>query len=145
MSERKQRFCPACESAGGRSVGSKNGFEVLVCSDCQTIFTSSLPEIEKTENYDEYYTDANLQVPEFITRRVGEIIGGFSEYRQTNRLLDIGFGAGTILQIAAGQKWEPFGIEVSRPAVEQARKAGFEVHHGDLADAAYPDGYFDVI
>jgi 2-polyprenyl-3-methyl-5-hydroxy-6-metoxy-1,4-benzoquinol methylase len=146
MKSNERRRCPACEASNQRgAVGIKNGFEILVCGECLTIYTGKLPESEELEDYDEYYTEANLMVPAFIAERVNDIVGGFEPYRQTNRLLDVGFGAGTILESAVNQKWQSFGIEVSRPAVEQARSRGFEAFHGSLVAAAYPDDYFDVI
>ena len=145
MEDKVIRPCPACSSNTGKLIGSKNGFEILACSKCSTLYTGHVPVSEETENYDEYYSESNLSVPDFIWERVSEIISDFSGYRQTNRLLDIGFGAGTILEIAQQQEWDAYGLEVSRPAVEQARKRGFEVFHGSLTDARYPDHYFDVI
>jgi SAM-dependent methyltransferase len=65
--------------------------------------------------------------------------------RVENRLLEIGFGAGTILDAALDQGWDVFGLEVSIPAVEQARKAGFKVFQGPLREANYPSDYFDVV
>ena len=145
MTNAEHRNCPSCESGKANIAGEKHGFQIVVCSDCRTIFTERLPVFAEAENYDEYYTEANLQVPEVISKRVGEIIDGFAPYRQTNRLLDVGFGAGTILQIAQEKSWDAFGVEVSKPAVEQAEKSGFSVFHGELGAANYPDHYFDVI
>jgi len=145
MKNNAQRPCPACKSSNAELRGAKNGFEILVCRDCRSIYTGHLPAITDAENYDEYYTESNLSVPDFVVERVREIIGGFSAYRQTNRLLDIGFGAGTILEVAAEDKWNAFGLEVSKPAIDQAKARGFEVFHGNLFESAYPDQHFDVI
>jgi len=104
-----------------------------------------VPEATEAENYDEYYCDDNLSVPEFIIGRVNEIVDEFSGFRETNRLLDIGFGAGTILDVASQHGWKSHGLEVSKPAVDQARIRGYEVFHGGLREAKFPDHYFDVI
>jgi SAM-dependent methyltransferase len=145
MKDKGLRPCPACSSIARKRIGSKNGFEILACAKCSTLYTGHVPVSHETENYDEYYSESNLTVPDFIRERLNEIIGEFSTYRETNRLLDIGFGAGTILEVASNLQWEAFGLEVSKLAVEQARKRGFEVFHGSLTDARYPDHYFDVI
>jgi len=34
---------------------------------------------------------------------------------------------------------------VSKSAIEHAREQGYEVFHGELQDANFPDGHFDVI
>ena len=133
MNMEAKRPCPACSSSKRESRGSKNGFEVLVCGDCLSIYTGHVPKFDEVENYDEYYSESNLTVPDFLQERLNEIIKDFSSYRQMNRLLDIGFGAGTILEVASKQQWSTFGVEVSKPAVEQARGRGFEVFHGSLS------------
>jgi SAM-dependent methyltransferase len=69
----------------------------------------------------------------------------FERYRQTNRLLDVGFGAGDAMQVAKGAGWLPAGVEISKPAVEHARAQGFDVFQGTLEEANYPDGSFDVV
>jgi 2-polyprenyl-3-methyl-5-hydroxy-6-metoxy-1,4-benzoquinol methylase len=140
-----KRACPACFKSDSKSIGTKNEFEILVCRNCQTLFTSRVPEFDEAENYDEYYTEKNLQVPEFTNQRLREILDNFEPYRQSNRLLDVGFGAGTILQVAAEKKWEAFGMEVSESAIKQARAQGFNVFHGELWEADYPEHYFDVV
>ncbi|SRR6266487_895954 len=145
MAENSQRSCPSCRSPKSKILGRKNDFQVRLCKDCQTLYVSTLPHSDKAEDYDEYYTEANLTVPNFIYRRLEEIIDEFAPFREHNRFLDIGFGAGTILQVADKKHWEVFGVEVSKPAAENAEKLGFKVFHGELAEAKYPDDYFDVV
>ncbi|MGI8812964.1 MAG: class I SAM-dependent methyltransferase [Pyrinomonadaceae bacterium] len=145
MNNDERRLCPACRANQPEAVGFKDSFEILVCAYCRTIYTGRIPDSDEAVNYDEYYSESNLSVPAFILNRLDEIIGEFASFRQSNRLLDIGFGAGTLLESAAGQGWRAFGLEVSKPAFEQARAKGFEVFHGSLLEAAYPDNYFDVV
>jgi SAM-dependent methyltransferase len=139
------RSCPACGGRTGRQYGIKNRFLVLGCRSCDTLFTDRLPVEGEEEDYDCYYSESNLQVPEFIEKRLNEIVGLFANYRETGRLLDIGFGAGTLLDVAQDLGWEASGVEVSLPAVEQARSKNLDVRHGGLRDASYPDNWFDVV
>jgi SAM-dependent methyltransferase len=139
------RSCPACQAMDGRTRGQKNDFTMLECRSCGTIYTQNLPPLIAAEDYDAYYTLENLSVPQFIDRRLDEIVAAFSRYRATNRLLDIGCGAGSLLQAAARAGWSAEGVEVSRPAVEHVRAAGFKAFCGELAEARFPDGHFDVV
>jgi 2-polyprenyl-3-methyl-5-hydroxy-6-metoxy-1,4-benzoquinol methylase len=139
------RECPGCNSKSSKFVGSKNGFDIHECRRCCSLFTSELPAAADVLNYDEYYSESNLSVPEFVIKRVNEILEGFSKYRKTNRMLDIGFGAGTILEVATCQGWEVFGQEVSKPAVDQALSKGFNVFLGTLNEAQYPTDSFDLV
>jgi SAM-dependent methyltransferase len=59
------------------------------------------------------------------------------------RILDVGCGPGFLLS-AIGDGWEKHGVEVSEVAAEHARAHG-RIHYGILANAAYPDGHFDVV
>lgn len=139
------RLCPACGRATGRSRGQKNDFQLLACRSCATLYTAHLPQTNQSQDYDAYYTPENLTVPAIIEKRLDEIVSTFEPYRKNNRLLDVGFGAGTFLEAAVRSRWQTFGVEVSRTAVEHVRERGFEVFCGQLGKAAYPDDYFDVI
>lgn len=142
---KKERSCPACHNSDNKTLGSKNGFLLLSCRGCRSLYSSDLPVGVETEDYDEYYTEKNLQVPEFIYKRLDQIIGGFRPFFTNGRLLDIGFGAATLMEVAEKKGWEVYGIEVSKPAVDHAEKLGFTVFHGELQDAEFPDDYFDVV
>jgi SAM-dependent methyltransferase len=140
-----RRLCPGCGSGGGAPRGRKGGFELLGCRACRTLYVAALPVTEAAENYEGYYDEGNLAVPEFIDRRLDEIVAGFEPYRRTGRLLDVGCGAGTFLRAAARAGWEAVGVEVSATAAEHNRAAGFEVFNGFLEEARYPEGHFDVV
>jgi SAM-dependent methyltransferase len=137
--------CPACRQAAGRSRGRKNDFHLFSCESCATLYTAHVPGITQSQDYDIYYGPENLTVPAFIDRRLDEIVSTFKPYRKNERLLDVGFGAGSFLEAAERNNWQAFGVEVSQTAVEHVRERGFEVFCGELGKAAYPDDYFDVI
>ena len=141
----RARPCPACGRAPGRGLGTKNGFELFACGRCATLYTSRLPRAEGAQDYDSYYTEENLTVPAFIGRRLDEIVSTFAPYRERNRLLDVGCGAGSFLEAARRGGWEAHGVEVSRTACEHVRALGFDVFCGELSGAAYPSGHFDVV
>jgi SAM-dependent methyltransferase len=137
--------CPACGKTGGRSRGRKNDFHLLSCESCGTLYAAYAPGTSHSHNYDAYYTAENLTVPTFITSIVDGIVATFEPYRKTNRLLDVGCGAGTFLEAAARAGWEATGLEVSRTAAEHVSARGFEVFCGELEKANYPDEHFDVV
>src|SRR5687767_2775171 len=145
MADKKQRGCPACQSLKKTELGEKNGFLMLGCKNCRSIYSSYLPTGEEAKDYDDYYTEANLLLPDFIEKRNEEIIKDFEPYFSSGRLLDIGFGSAIMMRVAQAKGWQVSGVEVSKTAVEYAEKCGFEVFHGELKEAKYPDGFFDVI
>lgn len=139
------RRCPGCGSGRGAPRGSKGGFELLSCRACRTLYAAALPASEASEDYEGYYGEGNLHVPAFIDRRLDEIVAGFEPYRRGGRLLDVGCGAGTFLRAGRRAGWTAVGVEVNATAAEHNRAAGFEVFNGELAEAGFPEGHFDVV
>lgn len=127
-SEQGKRSCPACHSENSIHRGRKNAFQLLSCQKCGTVYTQELPGSSNSQDYDDYYTDDNLSTPEFIDRR-----------------LEIGFGAGSFLHAAERAGWNVEGVEVSKTAEAHGSATGLKTFCGDLADARYEDGSFDVV
>lgn len=139
------RECPACGSEVRVQLGQKSTFELLSCSSCGTVYTATLPRTQAIKEYSNYYDAENLLVPKFIQQRLGEIVSGFECYRERNRLLEVGFGAGSLLEAAVADGWDVEGVEVSESAVVHAREAGYKTFWGELQDARYADSSFDVV
>ena len=143
--EKTVRPCAACGSNEAESLGVKNGLEILSCSRCATVYTPYSPWYSSEFYYEAYYWDQNLAPPAFVQTRLEEILAQFASYRQKNRLLDIGCGAGNLLLAARKSGWEAQGLDVSPNAVKHVREQGFEVFQGELCDAQLPAEQFDVI
>jgi len=144
--EKTERACVACGSTQSRPLGVKNEFDVVVCVECDSVYTPYSPWYSSSHFYNGFYlNDDELSPPAFVKSRLGEIVADFSGYRQTNRLLDIGCGAGGLLEAARTHGWKAQGLDVSAGAVKHVRSLGFEVFEGELHDAAFPSQHFDVI
>jgi SAM-dependent methyltransferase len=140
------RSCPACDGTKSRSWGTKDSHELVRCARCSTLYTALTPSGESLHSlYTDYYDEVNLTIPEFVTQRLDEIVGGFAVYRQSGRLLDVGFGAATLLEAARRAGWAATGTELAEGAVARARNHGFDVFLGTLQEASYPDASFDVV
>ncbi len=94
------RVCPACKYSESHMLGTKNNFQIRRCDRCQTIYTQDLPTVGQGTNYEELDLDEVMSVPEFIHRRLRNLVHGFSRYRQTNRFLEVGFGSGQVISKA---------------------------------------------
>lgn len=135
--------CPACHETQKQLRGEKGDFKVYVCQKCGTLYTAG-KKAAAPFIYDDYYDGSNLAIPDFVERRVTDIVRSFEKYRQNNRFLDVGCGAGTLLKAALNEGWQAEGIDVSRSSVEFLRKQGIKVFHGDLSAARFSEGSFDV-
>jgi 2-polyprenyl-3-methyl-5-hydroxy-6-metoxy-1,4-benzoquinol methylase len=141
----EQRCCPACGERCGLLRGEKNKFQLLSCRNCKTLYTGQNPAAGEWEDYDGYYTPENLAVPDFINKRLDEIVQTFRPHRHNNRLLDVGCGAGSFLEAAGRDGWQAYGIEISKTAAAHVRSRGIEVFCGELQNAKFPDEHFDVV
>ena len=144
-SEKPLRSCPGCSSSKARKFGTKNELEIVSCIQCRTLYCPYSPWYNSEMYYGDYYTHHGIDEPPLVARRLTEITAAFSRYRQTNRLLDVGCGAGSLLRAARNHGWDAQGIDVSASAVSHVRKLGFEVFHGELKDAQLKYEQFDVI
>jgi SAM-dependent methyltransferase len=145
MATGETRRCPACGGSADRELGEVNGFGIVRCGACGTLFTDRLPAEPEVKDYTDYYHAANLAVPAFVHARLREIVGEFATYRRTNRWLDVGCGAGTLLSAASELGWTAVGTELSPPAVDAARVAGLDMRLGELAALGFAPGEFDVV
>src|SRR5215213_8231190 len=121
-SEKKLRACAACGSIDAQALGVKNELEIVSCRKCSTVYTPYSPWYSSEYYYDSYYPEASLSPPAFVQTRLLEIIAGFARYRRTNRLLDIGCGAGNLLEAARENGWQAQGLDVVPSAVRHVRE-----------------------
>jgi SAM-dependent methyltransferase len=145
MATGEARRCPACGDSADRTVGEVHGFGIARCKACRTLFTDRLPAEPEVKDYTDYYHAGNLAVPAFVQERLREIVGEFASYRRTNRWLDVGCGAGTLLSAASELGWAAVGTELSPPAVDAAREAGLDVRLGELGELRFEAEAFDVV
>lgn len=137
-------ICPACANTEKRLRGEKNDFDIYSCNSCGTLYSAEKGE-KLVFDYDDYYTEENLIIPDFILAIITETIRGFEKYRRNNRFLDVGCGSGILIKAALKENWEAEGIEVSRSSVEFLRKENIKVFEGELAAANFPENSFDVV
>jgi 2-polyprenyl-3-methyl-5-hydroxy-6-metoxy-1,4-benzoquinol methylase len=144
VTSQRARQCPGCAADRSRPAGSKDGFDLRRCRSCGTIFTSRLPAAEESKDYADYYDARNLQERPLVRARLAEVVASLEPYRQANRWLDIGSGAGTLMRAVADAGWQVEGTELSEGGATAVRAAGFEVHVGDLSQIDLPPASFDV-
>jgi SAM-dependent methyltransferase len=144
--EKVTRACVACGSSNAQQLGVKNELEIVCCVSCGTIYTPYSPWYTSSYFYLGYYLKPEeTQTPPFVLERLHEIAADFAPYRQHNRLLDLGCGAGDLLEAARKHGWQAQGVDVAAHVVNHVRQRGFEVFEGELHEAAYPSAHFDVV
>ena len=127
------RACPACEGREGETLGRKDDHEIVRCCECRSLYAATAPAYAAGD-YVGYYHEGNLEVPPVVHRRLAQIVAGLERFRDTNRWLDVGCGAGALLDAASAAGWDVAGTEVAPAAVQQLASRGRTVFAGDLED-----------
>ncbi len=137
-----------------RLFGTPGSFQLLKCQDCSLIFVSPRPSYEEMgsyypqEDYDLYGKAAGLKDRSMdeLGRLLGPRKSRIEIYKQPGKLLDIGFGDGSFLYYMKESGWDVAGVDYNEKMVELARdELGINAFAGQLEDAGYEDGSFDVV
>ena len=146
MNDQVER-CPVCNQPYSSVLSpSKAKLVWVVCPKCKSLFHTEAPSAQMLfEYYSDYYNSDNLSVPQVAVRSLERTVSSFEPYRSlVNSICDIGFGAGSLLEIANGQGWKCSGTEYSTKALEMGLSKGWDVHEGNLVDGLL-EGPFDVL
>ncbi len=137
-----------------RLFGTPGSFQLLKCQDCGLIFVSPRPSFEEMgsyypqEDYDLYGKAAGLKDRSMdeLGRLLGPRKNRIEIYQQPGKLLDIGFGDGSFLYYMKENGWDVAGVDYNERMVDLARdELGINAFAGQLEDAGYEDGSFDVV
>jgi 2-polyprenyl-3-methyl-5-hydroxy-6-metoxy-1,4-benzoquinol methylase len=71
----------------------------------------------------------------------------YNSLSRESKVLDVGCGQGAVLNdIRMDTGCQVYGVDISENAAKSAKKLyGIDVFQGDIADAPWPDSYFDLI
>jgi 2-polyprenyl-3-methyl-5-hydroxy-6-metoxy-1,4-benzoquinol methylase len=146
--------CPVCESREIRSLlqapdrfhGRWISYRLLSCSSCSLVWLADPPPPEQmAEHYGLDY-DRSVASAGDSPERFSERIAKVAEYKTGGALLDLGCSSGGFLREMRSSAWTLHGIEMSQAVARQAEAAsGAAVFVGDILDAPYPAGSFDLV
>ena len=144
----KETNCDVCGSWDSEELIKITGNAYHRCVNCGLIY--SQPMIENiTENNEESISHKLVQYASKITtfqKRNRKKIHGLLRYRQNGNFLEIGSNTGALLDVARSIGWNVKGVDLSMSACAYARKnLGLDVFTGTIEQAAFPEGYFDVV
>ena len=150
MRQLTKNACPACLSENTRDVGKKNDFLLECCGICGTTFAKvDFDEDDVSEEvkqlYENYYESANFTLQAASELSIQNTIQSFEKFRDTGNLLDVGYGEGGFLGIAAKNNWNCYGTELSPQALKYGNQQGWTVSKDALSDDLFPKNGFDVI
>ncbi|MBN1522171.1 MAG: class I SAM-dependent methyltransferase [Candidatus Aureabacteria bacterium] len=153
MQEKKQT-CWLCEGDRLTACFSKYGGHYFQCQGCGLLLSSLAETAEMRHDRDSSFSpeserDLSVNIEREYSdksqKRYCQEIRKYTEYRQKNRILDVGCGTGGFLFTAMKSGWRAVGTEVSSQAVQAAEGKGLEVHLGALRDRIFENDSFDII
>lgn len=141
--------CLVCCGDRPRRLFFRSGKWFWFCRYCELVFVHDIhPECdEDLTGLDDpaCYTDTRTSTTR-KRRKLAHLLGELEPYRQRNRLLDVGCSVGTFLDGARERGWRCSGIEILLETARYAREErGLDVRAGELRDARFPSGEFDVV
>lgn len=144
--------CPICqqEELGGlyEFTSSAVPGRIVVCQGCGLLFK----RIPKGFTLEDVYDDAYAEVSKasdymngaYTRRFFAQILERTGIPGEGRRLLDVGTGTGTLLEVAAERGFDAEGVELNPTLAETARTKGFTVHTQNVEEIDFATS-FDVI
>ncbi len=149
---RVEQPCDLCGGLEPAFVLEENGFRICRCRQCSLTYVHPQPARELGEDVGHFDASDWSKSAEETARQSEEIWddGLVQLERQAGhrgRLLDVGCGHGHFLERARKGGWDPYGIDVSAPALGYARDSlGLsQLEQCDFLQADYPENHFDAV
>lgn len=148
--------CDCCGSESWHELFSENDVHLGQCPTCDLLYIKEMPAPDNrmTEIEEGHYAGSlemlsaarQLEGERILEARFQSFVDLGKQHVAGGRWLDIGCGAGLLLQLAQKAGFQPEGLELNddrRRTAEQI--GGFTVHGVPVEDAELPDDSFDVI
>ena len=143
--------CPICSDENEKFFRCKVNlifntmYDLVECGNCGVIYFYPMPTVnELAIFYNASYYDMDRHREEGKGMAFAKRL---TRWKKTGKFLDVGCATGFFINgIKNNSDWEVYGIDFGESAVRFANeKLGLNVRHGDLAEAKFPDAYFDYV
>jgi len=151
---KKLNRCRLCATKNYSLLFTRVGYEVAKCNICGFVFLNFDPDASFFSNfysaeffndsgtrhaYNDYESEAQSMKKTFANR-----VDALRKYGQGGSLVDIGCATGAFMERAT-RFWKTYGIDVSRYAIDLAKKKNLDVVCGDLLTTQFNNQKFDVV
>ena len=144
----KRIACPICGNNEVERLFEKQGCTFVQCLTDELVYIDPQPDREELQEVYDRYGEEFFVLPESIAASgdYPDYRRRFIDFRQTNRLLEIGTAAGAFLIRCRKDGWDTYGVELSAPSSRLAREQhGLNVITGTIHDGGYENDFFDVV
>jgi len=147
----EERGCPLCSGLKLKTLSEHNGKQLRRCVHCGASFVLPQPEPSAiTAHFEGSQTLCEADLDTKFERNREPVLARVADFIQKRKregfILDVGCATGFFLaRFFPKTKWQVWGIELSRQAAGKAVRKGIRVHQGNIYEANFPDGFFDVV
>ena len=141
--------CTVCKDSESIVVLRKESIVLHKCQKCGTVFLAGYSNgfvSELYAYYDKYENVDKEDVYNPVTNaRCQDLLRWFSRFGIGREVLDVGCGLGQFVEVANRSGWIAEGLELSREAVNFARRQGLAVQELDFLSAAIKPNSYDLV
>ncbi|MBU0754696.1 MAG: class I SAM-dependent methyltransferase [Planctomycetes bacterium] len=151
--------CPACGStrvfhwfsAPDRFLIKDHLYQLNVCTCCTLAWVGNPPPKDRIfEHYGDHYhsivSGGKEGGKEKFSSKWQPAIRDIHKIKSKGTILDLGCSSGNFLKSLPPDQWKRYGIEINAATAERAVvNADAEVFNGDILDAPFEPGSFDVV
>lgn len=102
-------------------------------------------EVQTAALYASYYDRPRTVLAQVVGAALERVVRGAEPYRQTGRWLDVGYGEGALLSVAARHGWRCHGTEVAADVLGEGLERGWVVDRETVDPERFPPRGFDVV
>ena len=140
--------CNLCGSDEKEIISVQDESRLVRCRKCNLVYVDNrLTKDETMRLYGkDYFTQERRELSRIREKHILKTIRKLKNRKEKGRLLDIGCAEGEFLKLVEeNTNLEPFGVDISEYAAEQAKSKGLNVKCCESVEASFEDEYFDVI
>lgn len=125
-------------------------FSILKCNHCGLARTYPIPissniKYENPEGVPAIIKNETVTNKDIFTLLASDVLHEIERFKKGGRLLDVGCGAGILLNLAKNKGWRSYGVEVSSGLCAYTQSLGIEMKNAELIDCGLPEGHFDAV
>ena len=141
--------CTVCKDSESIIVLRKESLSLRKCLKCGTVFLGEYSDGFVPELYDYYDKYENVDKEDVYNpvtnARCQDLLRWFSRFGIGREVLDVGCGLGQFVEVANRSGWIAEGLELSREAVNFARRQGLAVQELDFLSGTIQPNSYDLV
>jgi len=138
--------CIVCSNPDSRILFDfDDSMKVMECRNCGLVYVNPINSQEAANLYNEEYFQGYVEnYKDYRVKQFSRGIETIHNYIPPGKVLDIGCALGFFLDLANEKGWYTYGVEISEYAARHI-SSRHNVFVGELAEAKFPDKFFDLI